>query len=247
MLLSDDALILDRSPFRDRHLVLAVLSAEHGVIRGVLRNARRSKNGAGAVVQILSLVHFTSFQKPSADMATFREIDLVRSSFPLSRDLATGTAAAVVAEMLSTFCPLGEVAPRRYRLGVAALNALLNDVESTIVIAYVQLWMLQLSGLFPDIASCAHCASKLGNDLHFSLQDGLPLCKLCSTGPKRRLTSNDLLFVNAASRHSPADLDVQPTESLAAWLDLLVTSQAERPMRALEFFRHCDVMDAGPS
>ena len=245
MLLSDDALILDRSPFRDRHLILTVLSSEHGVIRGVLRNARQSRNAAGAAVQILSLVRFTSFQKPSAEMATFRQIELLRSSFPLSADLATGAATAVVAETLSTFCPLGEAAPRRYRLGIAALDALLEGVGSSTVITYVQLWMLQLSGLFPDIGTCAHCASKLGEDLHYLRHDGLLVCSPCAAGPVHKLTFDDVLFVEAACKRSPAELDVEPTAHIEAWLDLLVISAAERPMRALEFFRRSDIMGRG--
>ncbi len=250
MLLSDDALILDHSPFRDRHLVLAILSAEHGVIRGILRGARKSKNGAGATVQVLSLVHFTSFRKPAADMTTFRQIDLLRSSYPVSTNLEASAASAVVAEMLLTFCPLSEPAPRRFRLGVAALDALLEGVDSSSVVTYVQLWILQLSGLFPDIGSCSRCDAPLEDNFRVSARDGFIVCGPCSDGPDRpdssdspvhRLTSKDFAFVDIASKTAPAALRGKPTTAFAAWLDALIRSAAEKPMRALEFFRRSDV------
>jgi len=149
-LIDDDALVLDTHRYRDRHLIVALLTRDAGVVRGVLRRARVGKAPQAAAAQILSHVHVTGSSRRGADLATFRQLDLLTSSFPLARELVRSTASAVIAELLLTFCPLEEPAPRRYRLGVSLLDGLLEDVDPNSAVAYAQYWMLALSGVLPE-------------------------------------------------------------------------------------------------
>ena len=98
-------------------MLVTLLTQETGLMRGVLRRARGGKAPQAAAVQVLSLIHVTGHIGHRADLATFREVDLITSSYPLATELDRATAAAVIAELLITFCPLEEPAPRRYRLG----------------------------------------------------------------------------------------------------------------------------------
>lgn len=150
MMFTDDALILDSSPFRDRHLLVTMLTRRSGSLRGVLRHARGGKAPQTAAAQILSLVRATGTVSRQAELATFYQLDLLTSSYPLARDLHRAAAAAVVAELLTTFCPPGEPAPRRFRLGVAVLEALLGGLAPRAAVAYTQFWLLSLSGLLPN-------------------------------------------------------------------------------------------------
>lgn len=150
-LIQDDALVIDSFPYRDRDLILSLLTPSVGVVRGVLRGARGGKHPTAGATQILSLVHIVAFHGRHAEMATVRQVDLRTSSFPLASDLERAAAAAVTAELLTTFCPHGEPAPRRFRLGVAALKALLDGVDPGTVVAYVQIWSLMLGGLMPPL------------------------------------------------------------------------------------------------
>jgi DNA repair protein RecO len=147
---TDDALILDSSPFRDRHLLVTMLTRRSGSLRGVLRRARGGKAPQAAAAQILSLVRVTGTVSRQAELATFYQLDLLVSSYPLARDFHRAGAAAVVAELLTTFCPPGEPAPRRFRLGVAVLEALLAGLAPQAAVAYTQFWVLSLSGLLPN-------------------------------------------------------------------------------------------------
>jgi hypothetical protein len=126
----------------------------------------------------------------------------------LARDLATSAAGSVVAELLATYCPLGEPSERSFRLGVAALEALLSGRPATVVVAYVQYWTLALGGVLADPESI--------------------------TGDIGR---RDADFLAACRRQSITDI-VGPVPTAAArWLDQRVRDEAERPLRALIFFR----------
>jgi recombinational DNA repair protein (RecF pathway) len=204
----DDALILDHHPFRERHLIVAALTRCHGVVRGVLRSARGGKAPLAGSIQILSEVRMSFFRKAQAELATVQRVDLLTSSYPLARDFRLSTAGAVVAELLLTFCPLDEPAPRRYRLGASALAALLDSIDPDRVIAYVQYWVLQLGGLMPPPESL----------------EGDP-------------ATDEFAFILACRRVPLAELDLTVPPAVERRLDAMVRSHAERPLRALDFFR----------
>ena len=147
--ISEHALVLDSHPYRDRDLLLALLSPRLGVVRGVLQRARGGRAPQASAAQILSLVRVAGFAGPHAELATFQRLELITSSYPLAADLDRATAAAVVAELLFTFCSPGEAAPRRFRLGASLLDALLEGGRADTLVAYAEYWILTLSGLLP--------------------------------------------------------------------------------------------------
>ena len=207
-IIEDEALVLDHHPFGDRHLVLTVLTHRWGVQRGVLRGARSGKAPTAAAAQIMSRVHVGLFQKPEAELATFRHLDLVTSSFPLTRELDRSAAAAVVAELLITYCPPAEPSERAFRLGVSCLGALLEETPADTVVAYAEFWILALGGVLPPGTTIAETLDR-------------DSAALLST------------FRNKAVKEVPTIV----TPGVSRWLDSQVRAEAERPLRALSFYR----------
>jgi DNA repair protein RecO len=207
-IIEDDALILDHHRFRDRDLVVSMLCRRHGVQRGVLRRARGGRVPVAASTQVLSRVHATLVHKPTAELATIQSIELEVSSFPIAKELERSAAGAAVAELLVTFCPPAEPMERAYRLGCAALEALLTGVEPNTVVAYVQFWLLLLSGLFPPASA---------------LED--------------ELSSEEAAFLERCRRLPLRDISTGVPPGVERWLDRSVRGEAERPMRALSFLR----------
>ena len=183
-LINDDALVLDSLPYGELHLILSLLTPSAGVVRAVLRGARGGKSPQAGATQLLSLVHIIAFQGPRAELATVRQVELKLSSYPLASNLERAAAAAVVAELLTTFCPQGEPAPRPFRLGAAVLKALVAGTDPTTVIAYAQLWMLTLSGLMPPLEDC----SEVADDLEF-----LVACRTLGPSELPRRPSTELV------------------------------------------------------
>lgn len=206
--IEDDALVLDHYPFGDRHLILTVLTHFSGVQRGVFRRARGGKAPAAAAAQILSLVHVGLYQRPDAELATYRHVDLLTSSYPLTRELGRSAAAAVVAEMLATFCPPAEPSEKAFRLGVSCLEALLGEVPADTVVAYAEFWVLVLGGVLPA-----------GSQIAEALDHG------------------DVGLLAAFRESRVTDVSETVSSSVSSWLDRLVREEAERPLHALGFYR----------
>ncbi len=198
-LIDDEALVLDHHPYRDRHLILSVLTQKDGVARGVLRQARGGKAPPAAAAQILSHVHVSLFFRPHAELATFRTIESITSSFPLAAaDIERSTAAAVVAELCSPTARRGNRPNGLFASESRRCEALLSGVRHETVVAYVQYWVLALGGVFP--AAESETAS---------------------------LNSQDIEFLSACRRHPVSDIDVSPPPSTASWLDTRVREEAE--------------------
>lgn len=236
-LLDDDALVLDSHPFRDAHLLLTVLTHGHGVVRGVLRGARGGRTPQAAATQVLSLVRVNAFSAPHAELASFRQVGLLRSSYPLAASVEHATAAAVVAELLATFCPPAEPAERFFRLGAAVLDGLLASADPQVAVAYAQHWSLALGGVLPPLDRCSVCSSALSGEVRLRADDGQAVCARCAPAAADRL-GPDSLEQLAAIRSRPIREVTAPVPApLARWLDRLAAREAERPLRALEFFR----------
>jgi hypothetical protein len=207
-IIDDEALVLDHHPFRDRHLILAVLTRHHGVQRGVLRRARGGKAPPAAAAQILSRIQVSLYRKANAELATFRHIDLLKSSYPLASDLARSPAAAVVAELLLTFCPPGETVEHSFRLGASCLDALLEGKGPDTIVSYAEFWSLALGGVLPPPETIATALGTRGQ-----------------------------AFLASCRRRPVKEAPPAVPQDAARWLDQRVREEADRPMRALSFYR----------
>jgi len=236
--ITDDAIILDAIPYQDRHQVLSALTAGHGLVRGVLRGSRGGKTPSASATQILSRVRIDIFRAPTAELATFRNVDLVRPSFALAETLERSAAAAVISELIITFCPPSAPVPRHFRLADAVTRALLAGLDPAGLVAYTELWVLALEGILPPLDTCAACAAPLVDPPRLRTGDGHPLCPRCATPSSPTLDAKAMAFLRACLQAPPERVAVRPAPGqVAGWLDRLVRNEADRPIRALEFFR----------
>ena len=233
---TDEALVLDTRNYRDRDLLLTVLTPHHGVVRGVFRRARGGRAPRAAATQLLSQVQCSIHQSASAELADFRDVDPITSSFGITTDFNATTAAAAIAELLQVFCPPGEPAPRRYRLGVAILKALLDGVSPNAALAYTQLWLLKLGGFLPPIEECSACGVRLTDRAVASpLGEGL-LCPSCAPSG-HNLGPSDLGALRTWLREPPSAISGDPPTTVKTWLDQTSQDAAERRLKALDFHR----------
>ncbi len=233
---SDDAVVLDSFPYRDRHQVVALLTRQHGLVRGVLRGARGGKTPKASATQLLSKVHVTAYQGPNAELATFDRVELARPSFALAESVERAGAAAAVSELLLAFCPPAEPAELHYRLADSVAAALLAGGEPAVALAYVQLWVLTLGGVFPPLGDCATCGRELAGEIRLAPGDGLPRCTACAPPAARRLDDEALAFLLACRRQPLAAVEGPPPSTARWWLELLVRLEAHRPLKALEMY-----------
>lgn len=159
-LFSTTAFILRVDVLSEKDVALTLLTAERGVVRAALRGGRK-RFRRGALVELLTEVSLTLFQKEGAELARADGIDLVRSAFGLASRAETAMLLPYLAESLSTFLPEGEAAPEAYRLARHVLDALEGGAPADLSTRYFEAWLLRIAGLLPGGVECASCGRDL--------------------------------------------------------------------------------------
>lgn len=159
-LLSTTAFILRVDALSEKDVALTLLTRDGGVVRAALRGARR-RFRRGALIELLTEVSVTLFQKEGSDLARADGLELVRSAFGLASRAETAMLLPYLAESLSTFLPEAEEAPEAYRLVRHVLDALEQGAPADLATRYFEAWLLRLSGVLPGGTECACCGRDL--------------------------------------------------------------------------------------
>ena len=158
---SDEAVVLARYAFRERDLVLTLLTRRGGQVRVLARNARGVRTSRSATLEPLASIRVSYFERAHSELATLDEAVLIRSAFALAASPPAWAAGQVVAELALVFCPPGERLEAPYRLVDRCLGALLSGTPPLAVVGYAELWFLKLSGVMPELDRCGSCGEAL--------------------------------------------------------------------------------------
>jgi DNA repair protein RecO (recombination protein O) len=159
---TDAAFVLDLHPYRERDLVVALLTRGHGLRRVTARGARARLTRFGGALQTMNEVEATWMSREGGDLGSLREARAVREIFPaVARDPAAGAVAAWIADHLRSFAPEHEEAPLYWRLAVHLRDELLGGTDPRLVAVYTELWVLRIAGIFPRLAACGRCGRGL--------------------------------------------------------------------------------------
>jgi len=159
-LVSTTAFILRVDVLSEKDVALTLLTRDAGVVRAALRGGRR-RFRRGALIELLTEVSVTLFQKEGAELARADGLELVKSAFSLASRPETAMLLPYVAESLSTFLPEAEAAPEAYRLARHLLDALEAGAPAGLAARYFEAWLLRLAGLLPGGTECASCGRDL--------------------------------------------------------------------------------------
>jgi DNA repair protein RecO (recombination protein O) len=159
-LLSTTAFILRVDVLSEKDVALTLLTRDAGVVRAALRGGRR-RYRRGALVELLTEVSVTLFQREGAELARADGLELVKSAFSLACRAETAMLLPYVAESLATFLPEAEAAPEAYRLARHVLDALDAGAPADLAARYFEAWLLRLAGLLPGGTECATCGRDL--------------------------------------------------------------------------------------
>ena len=184
---SDEGYVLARYPYRERDLIVAVLTRFAGQIRVLARGARSPRSGVAPTVEPLAHVKLTYFERSRSELATLGETELVRSAFPLASNPPGWAAGQVVVELTLLHCPAGQRLESAFRLVDRCTQALLAGHDPLVVAHYAELWFLRLAGVLPEISRCGVCGAALTERWRvFDAGEGVFVCG-AHPAPRRRL------------------------------------------------------------
>lgn len=163
-----EAIILHTHAARDRDKLVVFLTPEHGKRKGWAYGARSLRSRFGASLEPLAKVRIGFVEKESDEVVRIESIDLVRSLFPAQQNLAASVAATYIAETVDIFAQSSDPSELIYRLLDRSCEALLAGAPPVAVVAYAEVWMLRLAGIYPALRNCVECDEPIGRPLRFN-------------------------------------------------------------------------------
>jgi DNA repair protein RecO (recombination protein O) len=222
-LIETEGLVLKTYNLAESDRIVALLTREQGIVRGVAKGAKRLKSRFGSGLEPFSLVNATYFQKDNVELVSIQRVDIVRSSFAAASNPAFLQKFAYLADVLITLSPPHDPNETLYRMTKACLDAASADPRALLAVGvYFELWLLRLSGYLPDWSRCSNCARTFGDGELANLQANHHLmCDNCRRGPATQPVDDlSRQFVATARKASPVDF-ADLTHSNPAHLDQL--------------------------
>lgn len=186
-----EAFILHTLAARERDKLVVFLTPEHGKRKGWAYGARSLRSRFGAALEPLAKVRIGFVERESDEVVRIESVDLIRSLFPAQQSLLSSVAATYIAEMVDTFAPVNDPAELIYRLLDRAAEALLAGAAPMAIVAYVEVWMLRLAGIFPPTRVCHECGGPIERPLHFDERLQGFVCDNCA-GRDATIVRNDV-------------------------------------------------------
>lgn len=219
-----EALILDVQPLGDADRIVAFLTREAGVLRGVARGARRRYSRHAGQLQLLSRVDLQWLEKEGRELVRITSVETLRAADALLASLEGVLAASYLAESVRAFAPEGEPQELLFRLLDSTVAALLAGVEPALATRYFEVWLLRLAGVFPFASPCPGCGGALAAGSRLVGGGESLVCASCGGEEGEAVAPGALRFLAAAARSPLGQLagegvteaDLAAVERLAA-------------------------------
>lgn len=237
-----DAFVLRTFTLKEADKICLFFTREAGKVRGVAQGARRLRSRYGASLEPFTEVTLTYFQKENRELVSISDCEIVRSDFfgRMSSELLG--VFHYLAELLIEFIPDHEPNEKVYRLIGATLDALRgagsDDLPS--IARYFEIWLLKLSGFFPDWRHCGECGRELGGMASVRITgEGVPMCLECSGGLGDELRQAEWALVMEMMARSPGGFlavrrDRRLIERIGAVAVRLINRVLERELKSYE-------------
>ena len=176
-----EAIILHTVPARERDKMVVFLTPDHGKRKGWAYGARAIRSRFGAALEPLAKVRIGYSERESDEVVRIESVDLVRSLFPAQQNLVSSVAATYIAELVDTFAPANDPAELIYRLLDRTTEALLEGSLPLAVVAYAEIWILRIAGIFPSWRTCIECGNAAAWPRRFDTRLEGFVCDSCAT------------------------------------------------------------------
>ncbi len=230
-----EAISLRVTAYGESDLIVTLLGAQGGKIRGIARGARKSRKRFGAGLDPGNRGMLSYHAQPRSELAN---VDGFANARPpaLGPDAVAGFAALSVAlECCEAVSVEGEDAGRRFALLVSFLSSVADAERPIVTLAWFLAALLDDAGFAPRFDACARCERSIGNRARFDAARIALVCAQCTCEAPVGYVSPEL--AGRISALTPANADVEAAATAAELLGAAVEHLIGRPLKSLEFLR----------
>ena len=160
---TSEALILRTYKLGEADRIVVFLTRDRGKKRGVARGARRARSRYVGALEPMTRAGVAYYERELRDLVRLNYVEPQRS--PLSAMISTEAGASVLghvgyfAELIDEWAAEADADERLFRLGTAALEALVTGAPPEALARYFECWLLRLQGVYPPDLSLSSGAA----------------------------------------------------------------------------------------
>ncbi len=238
-----EAIVLRASPLGEADRLLTLFTPGMGKLQATARGVRKTTSKLGGHLDLLTRSSLTLSKGQSLDTITGAE---AQETFPLVKgNLERLSRAIYLVELVDSLSPLEASSPAIYTLFLEGLRGLGVEADTDLLLRYMELQLLSLSGFLPELQRCAECRNPVAPSQHlWSPIAGGVVCPACgaSRPGATNLSLNALKvlrFLSTAAVSSATMVRVNASlhRELAAIMDVYLRYTLERELRSTAFLR----------
>jgi len=234
-------LILKEQNIGETDKLVAVLTAEEGIIRAFVKGAKSLKSKKMAATGLLCYSDLTIYQ--NKDSYIVDEAQTIETFFGLRSDIEKLSLAQYFCELAIALVPENTESGEYLRVILNSLYFLSRGKRPAPVLkAITELRLISLSGYMPNLIACERCGAFETPTMYFDIENGLLYCDSCA-GESALLPLS--LGVVSAMRHIAfADLktlynfSLSPAEAedLSYVTEKYLLLKTEKDFKTLDFY-----------
>jgi len=244
-----EAIILALADYREADRLVTFFTLEHGKLRGIARNARKSRKRFGGALELFARLKLQVVVQEG--LCPIGEADIVTVFPRIRQDLAKIGHAGYACELTDRLLPEGMRNPRMFRLLVSYLERLDQAAVTSSDRRFFEANLLNILGYRLPIDHCADCGVELEGapGESFARRGAGLLCGACGRSGRTIGAATVALLRRAMLTGRFGVLRFPPGELAEAGelVDGAIAAHLNRPLKSLAFLQEMTRLEGGAS
>lgn len=243
------AIVLRQVNYGESDLIVSLLTAEQGVLRGYARGGRKSIKRFGPALEPFSHINIR-WQPGRGDLLVLLDADLLDPHQGLRLSLVSLALAGYAVEVLEMLLQEGEEQFESFSLLHGYLKFLSNQGDPSLARLLFELRLVQHLGYIPHLLHCSKCFIPFAvGDIAFDPARGGSLCDSCAEGEWSLRVGLGTLGSLSRSLQTPIGLfegfrfGSQTLQEGATMLSLIMQTILPRLPKSLRFLQQTTGLD----
>jgi DNA repair protein RecO (recombination protein O) len=174
------AIVLHGMNYRETDRLLKLITEDRGKVSAIARGVKKEKSLLRGAVEPLTCAIFQL--NPGRNLYTLSQADIIRSYHKIKDSLEKLVICSFFCELIDCFVEEGNPDTESYQLLSGILDFVEdNDPDLSKLVAYFEVHLHVINGIFPDFHRCVKCGStETQARVKVDLDSGGAVCSACA-------------------------------------------------------------------
>ncbi len=219
--IESEAFVIDILPCGESHRLVALLTRERGIVRGIARSARKSLRRFPGALDYFNLIEISAHIKSATDeLWTLERATIVRHYRTIVTDTKRYLTGCWMIQSCRNLIPPELSDPQFFEWMKNNFDYLEENGPTAASIFFFFIRLMDIMGNLPSFDRCISCGREApaGKDAYFEPSASGLVCRKCGRGKLLLPGTLRHFFLLAAQTSSASDLTTFPPETILAAL-----------------------------